>query len=414
MRFPILRGLVMATVLAPVATWSGEADISGPSGFRFPDEYRPDGMKVGEFIMKPSFEISGGYTDDAREDGDPAKEDGFTEAEARVKLQTDWDRNEIYVDLRGSQEIYASADTENTTYLDGYTIVTLDVTDRTKIELDAGASHFKQNENDPNEPDDPSEKDNEDIVYLAPSITQEIGKATFRLKGLIEDSTTENDSYDDGSGIVTDDEDYVHYEARLRASYEVNTRLTAFVEGSYNERDYEQRMDTSDNLRGSHGYGVFAGAEIRLADNLEAKVAAGVRRQNFDEATFDTVLVPTLDAWIKWQATDDTALTLEAETEIEESDISDVSAEVKRTFSARVDHALRENVLLYGLARYTEEHFRNTTDKDRTYLGRVGLEYAYDKYLRFNLQYEYEQLVSDFDGDDFSSNRIVAGMKVSR
>ncbi len=400
--------------LTATAAVSEEIDLPSSPGFSFPDEFRPDGLSTENFIYKPSIETSAGYNDDIRKDGDTPIDDVFTEIVPRLKIESDWERNELFVDLRGSKIIYPDHGRENETSYDAYAAVTLDISDETTLDLDAQYVFDQEARDDPETPDGTEDRPFEQKIISSAQLRHSFGKFEVSLKGTIDDRVKEKDPFDTGTTIDVENRDYTRYDARLRGTYKISKKLSVFAEGAYNNWSYEQKIDGDDLRRGSHGYGAFGGFTAKLSKTVEAQAALGYRRQEFDEASFADLSYVTMDAWIKWDVTGSTAFTLSAGTDFEESTISETSAILSREVTLRLDHQPVENVNIYGEATYLQEDFQSTADRDETYIGRVGVDYAVNKEVMIKALYEHERLNSDFPEDNFTQNKILVGLKLSK
>ncbi len=404
----VMIGLALSSAI------SQEIDLPSQPGFDFPDEYRPDGIRTENFIYKPSLEISAGHTDDIRRDGDAPVKDLFTEITPRLKIESDWDRNEVFVDLRGSKIIYRDNSPENETSYDAFTAVTLDLSEDTTLDLEAQYVFEQEPRDDPETPEGTDERPFEQKIIGSAELSHSFGKFELALKGTIDDRVKEKDPFDTGAAVDVDNRDYTRYDTRLRGTYEISEKLAVFAEAAYNNWSFEQKVDDDNLRRGSHGYGAFAGFEARLGKSVEAQAAIGYRHQNFEEATFADLNYVTMDAWIKWDITGSTALTLSTTTDFEESTISETSAILSREVSLRLDHQPVENVNVFGEATYVFEDFMSTADRDDTYIGRVGVDYALNKEVMIKALYEHERLSSDFPEDNFTENKFLVGLKLSK
>src|SRR5690606_38348112 len=85
--------------------------------------------------------------------------------------------------------------------------------------------------------------------------------------------------------------------------YDVQPGYTAFVQGSLNQRDYDQTPDDGGFNRNSDGYRVDAGIEVRLTNVIDGEFYLGYFGQNYDDPTFDDIGEIDAGARVLWSVT---------------------------------------------------------------------------------------------------------------
>jgi len=68
-------------------------------------------------------------------------------------------------------------------------------------------------------------------------------------------------------------------------------------------------------------------------------------------------------------------------------------------------------VLIGGQLRYINDDFRDVDRVDDRFIAGVGVEYLLNRNFSLTADYQYQQRWSDRDGEDFSRNLVMVGLK---
>lgn len=180
--------------------------------------------------------------------------------------------------------------------------------------------------------------------------------------------------------IVNDDRDRNEYEAVGVLGYNLDPTLMVYIEPSLNKRAYDKRVDSTALLsHDSVGAGLMTGVRYKPAQTVEADIAVGVRRQDYEATLLEDVALATGRASVKWQATPELAITGAAGQDIKETSLVNTSAYVQTRVEAGAEYKLASDWLLKGKARSTWNDFQVSPlspDREDTVLdGTLQLEY---------------------------------------
>ena len=107
-----------------------------------------------------------------------------------------------------------------------------------------------------------------------------------------------------GGRIINDDRDRTEWNNTVRAGYQLSQGWMPYIEGGYNQRNYDNRIDdTTLYSRDSSGYDALVGLQYgKPAELLTADIAAGYMRQNYDDNLLDDNGDFALRGVFSWQA----------------------------------------------------------------------------------------------------------------
>ena len=90
-----------------------------------------------------------------------------------------------------------------------------------------------------------------------------------------------------------------------------------------------------------------------------------------------------------WLATALTSLTFRAERTIAETVAPGYEGQLETSFSARIDHELMRNLILYSEAKYVREDFIGAVRRDNYLRLSAGADYVMNRAIRFGVRYDY-------------------------
>jgi uncharacterized protein (PEP-CTERM system associated) len=87
------------------------------------------------------------------------------------------------------------------------------------------------------------------------------------------------------------------------------------------------------------------------------------------------------------------------------------SSKTQSSLGLELQHELQQNLLLGGQLRYINDDFRDVDRTDDRLVAGVGVEYLLNRNFSLTADYQYQQRWSDRDGEDFSRNLVMVGLK---
>ena len=219
-----------------------------------------------------------------------------------------------------------------------------------------------------------------------------------------------------GGTIIQDDRDRDEWYQRVRLGYVLEPGLMPYVEGVYNTRTYDERVDqTLLYSRDSDGYSTMAGVEYNTPDGaILADAAVGHMSQDYDAAVLPTINALAARAKVVWQV--DPALRLLAgfDRSIEEAVLLGASGYVRNRISAGAEYMVAPLWTVGGNVRYTLYDFElNPTfpgaqaRRDKLYNASAYVQYDVNEIYNVGLEYLYSQRDSNTQLFDFTANTVL-------
>jgi uncharacterized protein (PEP-CTERM system associated) len=151
---------------------------------------------------------------------------------------------------------------------------------------------------------------------------------------------------------------------------------------------------------------------VLITDVLLGEISVGVAHTVFEEQTFDDLTTPQLAGQLTWNITELTSIILRARRTEDPTTQVGSSTKVVTGASARVEHELLRNLLVFGEAGYRNDDFDSTNRVDNVYLGSIGAEFLLNRNFSFFGEYDFELRDSNTPGDDFTENVVLIGGRV--
>ena len=197
--------------------------------------------------------------------------------------------------------------------------------------------------------------------------------------------------------------------------------MKPFVEIGVDTRQHDLQFDRNGFQRDSTGVTPKVGTTFDIAKKFTGEVSIGYTDRQYADPTLLPVQGVVYDALLKWEATGLTTVTLNANSQANESVVAGWSGALRRDIGIQVDHALRRWLIWTVRAGYGfDDYISNTccgngdprSDK-RVSLG-SAITYKLSREIWLKGEYRYDQLRSNATGVDYNANAFLVGLKLQR
>ncbi|MFC1659431.1 outer membrane beta-barrel protein [Pseudomonadota bacterium] len=188
--------------------------------------------------------------------------------------------------------------------------------------------------------------------------------------------------------------------ALIRFNYEFKPPYSLFVEGNYNERDYETstQVTSSGNtyvVKDSKGYDIKTGGEINLTGKIDAELYGAYLKQDYENDNFEDIREYYGGGSLLWNFNNITSLELGIDREIIETRISNASSYISDQYYAELEHELRRHLLVF--LKYTEKNNNYQFKNDANYLEddimtfETKIRYYIHRFIHLDVGYNYKE-----------------------
>jgi hypothetical protein len=208
-----------------------------------------------------------------------------------------------------------------------------------------------------------------------------------------------------GTIINSSDRDRQELEFGGRLGVAQITNGEVFVQGIFDQVEYDDKTDSQGYQRSSKGGQAALGYKGQWGD-LAGELSFGVLTQNFDDPRFDTVTVPDFDVDLTWRPSRTTQISFVIERSLEETTITGASSYVSTSAGSRLRYRVAQNLSLAGYLFLTENDFKGIDRTDIYAEAGLGLRYYLDPRFYLDADYAFQQRLSDIAGEDFDEHRF--------
>ncbi len=328
---------------------------------------------LASFIVHPTTEAAVTYDSNIFRTENGAQSDEIFNLRPSLQIASDWVNHEAHLGLSGDigrHLSHATEDYENYRFDGGGRI---DVTDSLTATGNAAASRTQVPRGTPDNPGGPT---------TSPMITDAItvhGDARYQPDAILLAARLDRADYTNSGGdpVTTPDGDRVETTVAVRTGYEFSPGTTAYIEPSYNTRDYARRIDSSGLLQGSHGVRIEAGLTYDATAQTFFEIGVGYLRQSFDEPSFATIGGPSISGRLLWNPTALVTVIGNVVRRVDETTTPGVSGILVTEGTIGVDYEYLDNLIVSMRGSYSDQEYQGGPQRTDTLTnGTVSLNYS--------------------------------------
>src|SRR5215211_1094748 len=418
-----VRGAVRAAVLSPNVAREvqpiqvGVPDPAAPGLARRrrrpveEDPYAQLGLRLGGLTVLPAIQQSIGYDTNPNRSGSFHKSSTVFRTDGEIRLQSDWSAHALTGAMRGSYSEYPNVKGANRPEGEGRLGLRLDVSRDTQVDVEG---RFQLDTQRPGSPDLNAAVTERPLVTTAGTalgVTQRFNRLLVGLRGTVDRTVYEDAHLTNGRILDQSDRDSNQYGLRLRVGYELTPGVIPFVDVLADRREYDQRIDNSGFRRSSDGVGVRAGSTFEITRTLTGEASAGLQQRSYEDPRLRDLRGPLVDAALIWSATPLTTVRLRAQSSIDETTLANSNGTLTQSARLEVQHDLRRNLSLTGLAGVTVSDYQGVALKDETFTVGARLDYKLTRSVVLRASFTHERLMSTDHSSDYSANTYLVGLR---
>lgn len=417
---PGLRGVTQRQIRAPqppVATLPAPPPPPPPPPRRRAaaeeDPYAALGIRVGSVTLRPGFTNSLGYdTNPQRSSATGVKGSPFARYEGDLDIQSDWNVHQLTGRLRGGYNQYFQDKEASRPDAEGNLALRLDATRDTRILLE---TRMRLDTQRPGSPDLTSAVQGRPQIWQyggSAGVAHDFNRLQLTLRGSVDRSDYEDARLSNGAILSQKDRNQTQYGLRLRASYEVTPGFRPFIQGEIDQREFDEKVDSSGYMRSSNGVTGRIGTSFEISRQLTGEISGGYQDRKYEDNRLKDLRGFVGDAAVLWSPTPLTTVTLRGTAELGDTTIAGSSGTTARRVSLEVAHALRRNLTVTGFTNFTRTDYEGQDlHEDLMNVG-ARIEYRLTRTFAVRASFTHERLSSTQPGDDYTANVSMVGLRV--
>lgn len=377
------------------------------------DPYAALGIRMGSITLRPSVTNSVGYdTNPQRSSAPGTKGSGYSRHEGELDIQSDWNVHELKGKLRGGYMEFFRAKDASRPDAEGSLDLRLDATRDTRILLE---TRLRLDTQRPGSPDLTAAVTGRPQIYQyggSAGVTHDFNRLQLTLRGSVDRSDYEDARLSNGAMLSQKDRNLTQYGLRLRAAYEVTPGFKPFVQAEIDQREFDEKSDSSGYMRSSNGMTGRVGSTFEISRQLTGEVSGGYQDRKYDDSRLKNLRGFVGDAAVLWSPTPLTTVTLRGGAELGDTTIAGSSGTTVRRATLEVAHALRRNLTVTGFTNFSRtEYDGQGLREDYSNVG-ARLEYKLTRTFAVRASFTHERLNSTAQGSDYTANVSLVGLRV--
>lgn len=377
------------------------------------EPFGPVGVRAGAFLLRPGIELQTGHDSNAQKVVN-GQGSWFNTVNGQLQAQSQWQRHELLLDLRGSYTAYNDVEGLDKPELLASLKGRIDVSTLSRIELE---SKFGLTTQFPSSPDAVAAVRRQPNVYSfaqTAAWVQRFNRFEATIGAGIERNLYQDAELTNGTTLSLEDRNYNEYSARLRGAYEWSPDTRPFVEASLDRRERDLPVDFSGLARDSNGYVLRAGITLGRKERLSGEFSVGFAHRSYADPSLRDVQGMIYDASLVWLATGLTTFKFNATSGIEETAVPGASGVLRHDVKFTVEHALRRWLVASASIGWLREDYVGANITNDYLRSALSLTYSLNRSLALKAEYRNEQLDASTPGTDYTANIWLLGIRLQR
>lgn len=375
------------------------------------------GIRLGVFDLFPTLEQSIGYTSNA-DSVENGKAAGFSETTAGLRLQSNWSRHDLQIELGSIYQRFFNDESEALPQANADATLRLDLRHDYAFTLRGGYDFTTESASSSNlvVGGGASVVDRPGVHGLTTSaeFAKTAGKLRYSLRGSLARTIYEDATLSDGNKLYQGDRDNVLASATVRVAYQASPAISPFIEGSIGRRIYNIKIDSNGNQRDSRLYSLRGGVDLDFGDKLKGQLSAGYTQEDFKDANINTLGALTFDGSLTWSPVQLTTVTAAVSTSLSPSANINDNGSVNYDARLGVSRQVRSNLMLDANLTASLQDYDTTGRRDITLGVNAGYNYWFNRFVAATGRVSYEKVDSTNAGSSYDVGTVRFGLKFQR
>ncbi len=381
------------------------------------DRVRPGydavGVRAGAFTVFPSASVKGTYSDNIYATDTNTESDFITTLGARVSAVSTWSRHSLNLRAGLAQQLYADNNDEDRLDWDAGADGRIDITRDTNVSAGLSYAQLHEDRGSPNAIGLAAEPTEYSLFQANVALSHRFNRVTSRIGATYADYDYDTVPLTGGGVLNQDFRDREEYTQFLRLGYDVSPDTNVYLQGTLNQRKYDQKPPAVPLNRDSDGYSVVAGADFRLTNLAQGGLYVGYQSQDYDDPALPQIDGMAFGASVDWFVTPLTTVRFEAASTIEETIAAGASGYTDNSVGLRIDHELMRNVILGGRASFANNDYEGINRSDDVTRAGLSVDYLLNRNFSLRLGYDYTDRDSNVLGLDYTRNEVGLTLKAA-
>ncbi len=378
-------------------------------------EYSALGVRTGAFQIFPRVDTTFNTTNNVFATNTDKKSDTYLDISPSISAQSDWSRHSVNLDASVISRKYSDYSSEN---YNNWRVAGSGLLDVGESSVSGGVE-AKRDHITRDQISFPTNGAEPVGVTTKDGFLRGVYQANrLRLLGNVVLAKVKFSDIDSRTGGVVDQSgrDFDSTALTARGDYALSPDTAVFAEARRVDNKYDTKVVGQN--RDSKQSEVLFGGNFDLTSLARGEIGVGYLRREYDDPNFRTIKGAALRGSVEYFPTPLTTITLTARRSVEDSILAQAGGYLSTYGSARVDHELLRNVLLYASVGKEKDNFRGADRSDNITDFAVGASYLVNHYLGITGGFSHRQRDSNgaasIKGPSFNLNKFALTLTLQR
>lgn len=368
--------------------------------------YDPVGVRAGAFTVFPEASVTGTFDDNIFATDTNTESDFITTLAASVSAASNWSRHALNLRAGLAQKLYADNSDEDRLDWDVSGDGRLDITSDTNVTAGVAYAELHEDRGAPNAIGLAAEPTEYSLFEGNVALNHRFNRVTSSIGATYADYDYDTVPLTGGGTLNQDFRDREEFTQFLRLGYDVSPDTNLYIQGTLNQREYDQQPPAVAITRDSDGYEIVGGTEFRLTNLAQGGVYVGYQSQDYDDPTLSEIDGLAYGANVDWFVTPLATVRFEAASSVQETIQAGASGYMDNSVGLRIDHEFMRNVILGARASFANQDFEGVARDDDVIGAGLSIDYLINRNFSLRLGYDYTDRDSSVAGLDYSRNEI--------
>ncbi len=388
-------------------------DAAGNGDWRTRDDaaFDPLGIRAGSFVFYPELYSRLITSNNLFATKANRKSDAGLEITPTLRLQSDWNNHEFEFFATGTSKRWHNFSSENTLEYETRARGRIDITSRASIEAGARYQLKAEGRGSVELSDAASGPADAHEIELFGQANYRFNRLGFRVRGQVIRNIYENVALKGGGVQDNHLRDYDDMILALRTNYEFSPRFSAFVDTELGRRKFQHRLDSGGFVQGSDRWLAAVGASVEFTSNLRALARIGYAKATPDDARLSDLAGVIYDASLIWTPTRLMTVTLNGQTELEETTQTGSLGSLKHSVSLELMNSWTHRLSTTLTSSYSLNDYAGIDQKDTEWTFGLAAEYLFSRSWVVDAGYEYKRVKGS---NTYKEDKFHMGLKWRR
>ncbi len=376
------------------------------------ENYEARGVHVGSFFLFPTLEADEGLDDNIYASSVGKTASFIQIVKPSLELRSGWSRHMLNLYARGAFGFYSADGSQNYQDVAAGGDGRYDIARGSNVYGGASYSHAHEALGTPNAPTGIFTLSQYNQFSGNAGYYQELGRFRTQLDGRVDYFSYNDNGAGLAQGLIPNtDRNRTEFRENLRVAYEFLPGYEIWTGGGLNQRNYDKGVDSLGFAHNSSGWDIVGGFAFEITSITSFEVFGGYLQQNYVDARFPQVNVPTFGFTGYWSPIREIVVKPYVRRTVDDTSLASASGYLNTSAGLDANYKFRPNVQFNAHGDYSIADYQavstGSNRYDQYYTARAEVLYLPIEHFFVGPSYQFVHRTSNQVGNDYDDNQIM-------